>query len=43
MAKFAIAEAISRWLPTAAVLVRAGVWQVGFVVEILASGQVFSE
>jgi hypothetical protein len=34
----AIAEAISRWLPTAA----ARVWQVGFVVDKVASGQVFS-
>jgi hypothetical protein len=35
----AIAEAVSRWLPTAP----ARVWQVGFVVDKLASGQVFSE
>jgi hypothetical protein len=35
----AIAEAVSRWLPTAA----ARVWQVGFVVDKVASGQVFSE
>jgi hypothetical protein len=34
-----IAEAVSRWLPTAA----ARVWQVGFVVDKVASGQVFSE
>jgi hypothetical protein len=27
----AIAEAVSRWLPTAAARVRAWVWQVGFV------------
>jgi hypothetical protein len=27
-----IAEAVSRWLPTAAARVRARVWQVGFVV-----------
>jgi hypothetical protein len=35
----AIAEAVSRWLPTAA----AQVWQVKFVVDKVASGQVFSE
>jgi hypothetical protein len=35
----AIAEAVSRWLPTAA----ARVWQVGFVVDEVASWQVFSE
>jgi hypothetical protein len=29
----AIAEAVSRWLPTAAARVRARVWQVGFVGE----------
>jgi hypothetical protein len=39
----AIAEVVSRWLPTAAVRVRAWVWQVGFVVGKVASGQVFSE
>jgi hypothetical protein len=39
----AIAEAVSRWLPTAAARVRARVWQVGFVVDRVASGQVFSE
>jgi hypothetical protein len=39
----AIAEAVSRWLPTAAARVRARVWQVGFLVDKLASGQVFSE
>jgi hypothetical protein len=39
----AIAQAVSRWLPTAAVRVRARVWQVGFVVDEVASGQVFSE
>jgi hypothetical protein len=39
----AIAEAISCWLPTAAARVRAQVWQVGFVVDKVASGQVFSE
>jgi hypothetical protein len=35
----AIAEAVSRWLTTAATRV----WQVGFVVDKLASGQIFSE
>jgi hypothetical protein len=35
----AIAEAVSRRLPTAA----ARVWQMGFVVDIVPSGQVFSE
>jgi hypothetical protein len=35
----AIAEAVSRWLPTAA----ARVWQVGFVVDKMAPGLVFSE
>jgi hypothetical protein len=39
----AIAEAVSRWLPTATPRVRARVWQVGFVVDKLVSGQVFSE
>jgi hypothetical protein len=39
----AIAEAVSRWFPTAAALVRARVWQVGFVVDKVASRQVFSE
>jgi hypothetical protein len=39
----AIAEAVSRWLPTTAAQVRAQVWQVGFVVDKVASGQVFSE
>jgi hypothetical protein len=38
-----IAEAVSRWLPTAASRVRAWVWQVGFVVDKVTSGQVFSE
>jgi hypothetical protein len=40
---FATAEADSRWLPTAAARVRAWVWQVGFMVDKVASGQVFSE
>jgi hypothetical protein len=39
----AIAEAVSRWLPTTAARVRARVWQVRFVVDEEASGQVFSE
>jgi hypothetical protein len=39
----AVAEAVSRWLPTAAARVRARVWQVGFVVDKVASWQVFSE
>jgi hypothetical protein len=34
-----IAQTVSRWLPTAT----AWVWQVGFVVDKVASGQVFSE
>jgi hypothetical protein len=38
-----IAEAVSRWLPNAEVWVRDRVWQVGFVVGKVASGQVFSE
>jgi hypothetical protein len=38
-----ISEAVSRWLPTAAARVRARVWQVEFVVDKVASGQVFSE
>jgi hypothetical protein len=38
-----IAEAVSRWLPTAAARVRVRVWQVAFVVDKVASGQVFSE
>jgi hypothetical protein len=39
----AIAEAVSRWLPTTAARVRARVWQVGFLVDKVASGHVFSE
>jgi hypothetical protein len=39
----AIAEAVGRWLPSAAARVRARVWQVGFVVDKVASEQVFSE
>jgi hypothetical protein len=39
----AIAEAVSRLLPTAAARVLSRVWQVGFVVDKMVSGQVFSE
>jgi hypothetical protein len=39
----AIAKAVSRWLPTVAARVHTRVWQVGFVVDEVASGQVFSE
>jgi hypothetical protein len=39
----AIAEAASRWLPTAAARVRARVWQVEFVVDKMAPRQVFSK
>jgi hypothetical protein len=39
----AIAGVVSRWLSTAAARLRARVWQVGFVVDKMASGQVFSE
>jgi hypothetical protein len=39
----ATAEAVGRWLPTAADRVRARVWQVRFVVDKVASGKVFSE
>jgi hypothetical protein len=35
----AIAQAVSRWLPTAAAQVRSGVGQVGFVVDKVALGQ----
>jgi hypothetical protein len=35
----AIAEAVSRWLPTALARVRARVWQVGFVVHKIAPGR----
>jgi hypothetical protein len=38
-----IAQTVSLWLPTAAARVRARVWQVGFVVDKVALGQVFSE
>jgi hypothetical protein len=39
----AISEAVSRWLPTAAAQVRARFWQVGFVVDKVASRQIFYE
>jgi hypothetical protein len=39
----AIAQAVSRWLPTAAARVRAQVGQVGIVVDRVALGKVFSE
>jgi hypothetical protein len=39
----AIAQAVSRWLPTAVVRVRARAGHVGFVVDKVALGQVFSE
>jgi hypothetical protein len=38
----ATAQAVSRWLPTAAARVRSGFVQMGFVVEKVALGQVFS-
>jgi hypothetical protein len=38
-----MAQAVSRWLPTAAVRVRSGSAQVGFVVGKVAVGQDFSE
>jgi hypothetical protein len=37
------AEAVSRWLPIAAARIRTRVWQVGFVVDKVTSGQVSSE
>jgi hypothetical protein len=39
----AIAQAVSRWLPTAAARVRARSGKVGFVMDKMALGQVFSE
>jgi hypothetical protein len=39
----ATAEAVSRWLPTVVARVCAWVWQLGFVVDKVAPGQVFSE
>jgi hypothetical protein len=38
-----IAQAVSRWLPTAAARVRARSGHVGFVVDKVTLGQVFSE
>jgi hypothetical protein len=38
-----IAQSVSRWLPTAAARVQARLWQVGFMVDKVALGQVFSE
>jgi hypothetical protein len=39
----AIAEAVSRWLPTTTARVRARVWQVEFLVNKVGLGQVLSE
>jgi hypothetical protein len=39
----AIGQVVSSWLPTAAAQVRARVWQVGFVVDKVVLGKVFSE
>jgi hypothetical protein len=39
----AVAQAVSRWLPTAAVRVRVRAAHVGFVVDKAALGQAFSE
>jgi hypothetical protein len=39
----AIAQAVSRWLPTAAATVRARSGHVAFVVDKVTLGQVFSE
>jgi hypothetical protein len=39
----AIAQVDNRWLPTAAARVRAGSGHVGFVVDKVALGQVFSK
>jgi hypothetical protein len=39
----AVAQAVSRWLPTAAARVRGPAEHVGFVVDKAAMGQVFSE
>jgi hypothetical protein len=38
-----ISEAVSRWLPITVARVRARFWQVGIVVDKVASGQLFSE
>jgi hypothetical protein len=39
----AIAQAVSRWFPTAAARVPVWVWQEGFVVDKVDLGQIFSE
>jgi hypothetical protein len=39
----AIAEAVSRWLPTAAAQVQSRVWSSGICGDKVAPGQVFSE
>jgi hypothetical protein len=39
----AIAQAVSRWLPTATARFKPGFGQVGFVVDKVLLGQVFSE
>jgi hypothetical protein len=39
----AMAQAVSRWLPTAAARIRPRSGHVGFVVDKVALGQVFSE
>jgi hypothetical protein len=39
----AIAQEVSRWLPTAAAWFKSGSTHVGFVVDKVALGQVFSE
>jgi hypothetical protein len=38
-----VAQAVSRWLPTAAAQVRTRSGDVGFVVDKMALGQIFSE
>jgi hypothetical protein len=42
-ARRAIAQAVNRWLPTAAAQVRVPAERVGFVVDKVAVGQIFSE
>jgi hypothetical protein len=37
----AIAQAVSRWLPTAAARVRTRFWQMGFLVDKVALGEFF--
>jgi hypothetical protein len=39
----AVAQAVSRWLPTAAAWVRTRAGHVGFVMDKVVPGQVFSE